>query len=61
MFYAGEHVVKRPIKLTQQQREEREAKDREAALGEMREHDIARGRLEGWSGGRVKPLIRDDD
>jgi len=53
--------VKCPIKLTQQQREEREAKERERALGEMREHDIARGRLEGWAGGRVKPLIRDDD
>jgi len=53
--------MRRPVKLTQQQREEREAKEREQALGQMREHDIARGRLEGWSGGRVKPLIRDDD
>lgn len=61
MFYAGEHVVIRRIKLSQQEREVREAKEREQALGEMREHDIARGRLEGWSGGRVKPMIRDDD
>jgi hypothetical protein len=54
-------VKPRRVKLTEEERARREQKEREEALGQMREHDIARGRLEGWAGGRVKPLIRDDE
>ena len=53
--------MKRTAKLSHEEIERRQAKEREEALGRMRDHDVARGRLESWSGGRVKPLIRDDE
>ncbi|WP_316184760.1 MULTISPECIES: hypothetical protein [unclassified Bradyrhizobium] len=53
-------MVKR-IKPSPDEIERRRLQEREEALGRMRDHDVARGRLESWSGGRVKPLIREDE
>ncbi|WP_257164707.1 hypothetical protein [Bradyrhizobium sp. SRS-191] len=53
--------MRKPPKPSREEIERRQREEREAALGRMRDHDVARGRLEGWNGGRVKPLIRDDE
>lgn len=50
-----------PIKPSRERLERCRQKEREEAMGRLRDLDVARGRLEGWSGGRVKPLIREDD
>ncbi|CAL77433.1 hypothetical protein BRADO3656 [Bradyrhizobium sp. ORS 278] len=45
--------MRKPLNLSREEIERRRAKDREEALGAIRDSDVARGRLESWSGGRV--------
>ncbi|MGJ5149892.1 hypothetical protein [Bradyrhizobium sp. HKCCYLR1023] len=53
--------MRKPVKLSREQIERQRARDREEALAAIRDSDVARGRLESWGGGRVNPLIRDDE
>lgn len=52
--------MKRRI-LSERERRAREIADREQAISDARDADVRGGRLESWSGGRVRPLIEDDD
>lgn len=53
--------MSKPVKPSAEDIARRRAREREEALNDLRHSDVARGRLESWSGGRVKPLIRDDE
>ena len=54
-------MVSHHIKPSREELNRRRLKDREYDLGEIRHEDVRRGRLENWAGGRVKPLIREDE
>lgn len=49
------------VKPSRQEQERKRVEEREAAMSRLRDLDVARGRLEGWSGGRVRPLIEEDN
>ncbi|WP_315804018.1 hypothetical protein [Bradyrhizobium sp. SZCCHNS3002] len=53
--------MRKPLKRSREEIEQHRAKEREEALDAIRHSDVARGRLESWTGGRVKPLICDDE
>jgi hypothetical protein len=53
--------MKAPVQPSREEIERRRQKEREEALGRQRDLDVAGGRLESWTGGRVRPLIPEDE